>query len=190
MVGLTERRLKNKRFKATEDAIIMAFFLAKDRLCLERIIRLAHISRSTFYRHHKNLRQVTKDYEAYILRKNKKIVRRLAGHRCVSLKTLYKRILILMSANKRIMLFLSEFGDNNIAEQIILLLEPKIISQTKLTREELRAIYIKEVSGIIDNWQSTGFNMDEIPAVVNKIMFLTDTAYVRLTPLVSFDQKE
>ena len=188
MVGLTERRLKNKRFKTTEDAIIMAFFLAKDHLCPERIIRLAHISRSTLYRHHKNLHQVVSDYEAYILRENKSVVRRLMKHRHASLKTLYKRILILMTANKRIMLFLSEFGNSNITEQIILILEPKIIAQTKLAREELRIIYVKEISSIIDSWQSMGFNIDEISAVVNKIMFLTDNAYVRLTPLIAFDQ--
>ena len=55
---ITEQKLKNKRYRATEKAIILAFSLMADRLSLRELIRAARISRTTLYRHHGNITQI------------------------------------------------------------------------------------------------------------------------------------
>ena len=50
-------------------------------------------------------------------------------------------------------------------------------------------IYAKEIAGLIEEWGRTGFNKNSITSTVDKIMFLTNTAHIRLSPLASFSQE-
>ena len=63
---LTEQKLKDKRYRKTEEAIVGAFFLAQDNLNPKKIIKVANISRATLYRHHKSVYNVVTDYKEYI----------------------------------------------------------------------------------------------------------------------------
>lgn len=185
---ITDKKLKNKRFQKTEEAIIMAFFLAKDKLSLKRLLYLAKISRSTLYRHHKNLTEIAPDYEKYILKKCKSYMKTLVKNNDSKLKTLYQRILVFMVANRSTIRFLLKYGNQNFTEKIVKALKPKILASGKVADGEMFKIYTKEVATIIEEWCKLGFKKDAIVPTTNKIMFLTDQAYIRLSPLNSFNK--
>lgn len=181
---ITETKLKNKRFKKTEIAILMAFSSVKGILSVSRLIKVACISRSTFYRHHKTIYEIIPDYEKFILKKYRSYTYHLIKIKSIRLKTLYERTLTFMVAYREILQFLYEHGSTNLNESMLLLLKPKIISVSKISHPEIFDIYIKEVATVINKWQQDGFNKNEISPTVHKIMYLTDTARTRLGPVV------
>ena len=185
---ITDKKLKNKRFQKTEEAIIMAFFLSKEKLSLKRLLYLAKISRSTLYRHHKNLTEIAPDYEKYILKKCKSYIKPLMKKDEPGLKNLYQRILVFMVANRLIIRFLLKYSNQNFLEKIVRALKPKILATGKVANGEMFNIYTKEIATIIEEWCKLGFKKDAIVPTTNKIMYLTDQAYIRLSPLNSFNK--
>ena len=183
---LTDKQLRNKRFRNTEEAIILAYYIAKDNLSPGRIARLAHISRSTFYRHHQSASSVASDYEAYIHRKVASTISRLLKIKHLHLSTVYGRLLVFISANRSTMAFLIDFGSSNFLNHLLLTLEPKLTTATRLQNEELRLIYISEVASLIKTWRASDFDRHQIPTLVSKIIYLTDTASTRLRPILQF----
>ena len=166
----------------------MAFFLAKDKLSLKRILYTAKISRSTLYRHHKNLAEIAPDYEKYIIKKCKNYMKPLMKDDDSQLKVLYQRILVFMVTNRLIIRFLLKYSNQNILEKIVRALKPKILASGKVADGEMFKIYSKEVAGIIEGWCKLGFKKDALVPTTNKIMYLTDQAYPRLSPLNSFNK--
>lgn len=187
---LTEKRLQNKRFKTTEESILLSCCNLKDSLSIVRLIRTARISRSTFYRHHQNLAHITSDYESYIYHKTEVSLTRLLKIKHLHLSTLYERLLNIISTNVNIFSFLLEFGNPDFLNRLILILEPKIFSITKLNDEEALNIYVGEVASLIKSWRATGFDRTSIPALTAKIMYLTDTASARLRPLTYIGRQD
>ena len=180
---ITEKKLKNKRFKRTEDAIIAAFFLSREVLSVDRLVKLAGISRSTLHRHHKNIYEIAPDYKQYILAKYRRMINRLLKTKRTKLSRIYYKILIFLIAYQRIIEFLLRSGDTGLIEDMVTYLSPKISSTHKITNSEILAIYNKEVSGVIEQWIAGGFQKDAISATVDKITYLTDTAKTRLAPI-------
>ncbi|MBR2766517.1 hypothetical protein IKD67_00280 [Candidatus Saccharibacteria bacterium] len=185
---ITDEKLKNKRFKKTEEAIIMAFFLNKDKLNLKRLLYLAKISRSTLYRHHRNINEIAPDYEKYILKKCKNYMKPFMKKDEFNLKTLYQRILVFMVANRFIVNYLLKYNSHDFIERIIKALRPIIVASDKVDDGEMFKIYTKEVAAIIEEWCRLGFKKEDILPTTNKIMFLTDQAYIRLSPLRHFNK--
>ena len=165
----------------------MAFFLAKDKLSLERLLRLAKISRSTLYRHHKNIHEIAPDYERYILRKCKNTMSYLMRTKKSSPKILFQRILVFISANQLIMNFLLEYGSSDLIERIVTALKPKLLASSKIPDGEIFTLYAKEVAGIIEIWCRNGFKREAIFLTLDKIMYLTSTAHNHFAPLAHFD---
>ncbi len=166
----------------------MAFFIAKDKLSLNRLLRLAKISRSTLYRHHKNLQEIAPDYEKYILKKCKKAMKPLMIDEELSIAAIYQRILVFMVANRFIMKFLLKYGSQNLFERIVFAIKPKVLATNKVADGEMYKIYAKEVSAIIEEWGRAGFKKTGIIPVTNKISYITDQANIRLSPLNAFNQ--
>jgi len=181
---ITEKKLKNKRFKRTEDAIITAFSLSREMLSADRLVKLAGISRSTLHRHHKNVYEIAPDYKQYILAKYRRMINRLLKTRHIKLGRIYYKILIFLVAYRRIIEFLLQSGNAGLIEEMVTYLSPKIPSTHKITNAEILAIYNKEVSGIIEHWIAAGFQKDAISTTVDKITYLTDTVKTRLAPIV------
>ena len=183
MDRITEQKLKNKKFRKSEEAILDAFFLAKDYLSAKRITQIAHISRSTLCRHHGSVTKVPENYEAFILKRYQKTIYRLL--KTSTIKQLYRRTLIFMVANKKIIQFLYQFSSHNIIEKMIYYLKPKIIASRKVSNDEMFKIYAKEVACIIESWTQKGYKMDDISVAVGKIMYLTDTVRTWLNSITS-----
>ena len=181
---ITEAKLKNKRFEKTENAILMAFSSAREILSVSRLIKIARVSRSTFYRHHETVYKIIPDYEKYILKKYRNYTYRLIKIKNIRLKALCERTLAFMVVYRGVLQFLHAHGSTNLNESMLLLLKPKIISAGKISHPDIFDIYIKEVATVITKWQQNGFNKDEIPSTVHKIMYLTNTAHERLSPIV------
>ena len=187
MERITEKRLKNKRFKHSEECIVTALLIAKDKLNLNKIIRIAHISRSTLHRHHGNINDIIPNYEKYILRKWKTRVKHLSKIKSLPLKFFYERLLSFLSSNRQITELLLKYDDHVFIEQFIVALKPHILTTGRITDGEVFTLYTKETAGLIEAWCDDGFDIDAIPSVVSKIMYLTNTAYARLSPLARFN---
>lgn len=185
--GLSDKKLHDKRFATTEKTIVMTYYRLKDTISLCRFVKMADISRATLYRHHSSLNAIIPDYERYLLRKSHNVLRRHPRNRRVSLRIVFERLLIFMVAHKTIIKLLNSHGRCSITEEILMVLKSKILATGKVKNDEMFFVYIKEISGLIEEWQSAGFKQKDINVTVNKIMFLTETAYIRLSPLASFN---
>ena len=183
MDRITDRKLKNKKFRKSEEAILDAFFLVRNYLSTQKITQAAHISRSTLCRHHGSITKVPINYEIYILKRYQKAIRRLIKK--FPIKQLYRRTLIFIIANKKIIQFLHQFGSHNTFENMVYCLKPKIIASRKVSDDEMFKIYAKEVTCVIEDWAQKGYKIDDISVVVGKIMYLTDTVRARLNPITS-----
>ncbi len=180
---ITDKKLKNKRFKKTEEAIIMALFAAKETLSIDRIIRIAGISRSTLHRHHKTVYDIIPNYERYILRKYERSITCVLKIKKIRLACVYRKTLIFIRVYHRIIELLIKYGKPDIIEKIIAVIKPKILATGKITNTAMFAIYTKEVSEIIAQWVLNGFDKAEILNTVEKIMYLTNSAKDRLGPI-------
>ena len=188
MLGkITEKKLKNQRFRRTEASVRKAYLSLRESLSLERLIKTARISRSTLYRHHKNVYLIVPDYEEYILSKYTRFTKRFINLKYFRLKDLYEQTFIFLCKYQEIAEFLAQCSSRNLTEESLRVLEPKILATGKVTNGEMLDIYFKEVATLIEAWQQNGFQKSEISTVVDKIMYLTDTAHTRLGPLAQFD---
>lgn len=186
MSRITERKLKDKRFRKTEEAIIMALFTATEAMSPERLIKTAGISRATFYRHHGSVTNIVPNYEQYVLQKYKHTTERRPCACGGRIRLIYHYALIFFCTHKKIVQFLIERGSCNSIEKIILTLEPEITASGKVSPGEMFKIYAKETSVVIEEWGRDGFSGEEIGTVLSKIMYLTDSAKERLGPLAGF----
>ena len=182
--AITEKKLRNKRFRKTEEAIIMAFFTSKTFLSVNRLIKLAGISRSTFYRHHRNVYEVASDYESYLIRQYAKTTRKfIKRQKSINLRNIYLNMLIFIRAYNKLFTFILKYGDSRIIEKIIITIKPVIINSSPVTEGTVFKMHIKEISGIIEEWVATDFDKESIIPTVDKMMYLTNTANKHFSPL-------
>lgn len=184
---ITEKKLKNKRFRNTEETIIATLLTTKELLSPSRLIKIAGISRSTLYRHHQNVHEIIPDYERYISRRFKTNYARLMKIGYIRLRFLYEQIFPLLLANQPIIKLILQHDNRSFTEQIIAILKPKILTVARISDGEAFRIYAKEVAALVEAWCNNGFKRTEINPTVDKIMYLTSTAHTRLSPLVQFD---
>lgn len=161
----------------------MALFTAKEILSVDRLIKIAGISRSTLYRHHKSVYEITPNYELYILKKYSRALKRTLKTQRAKLPCVYRKILIFIKSHHQIIEFLLQYGKSNLIEGMINMLKSKLFSTGKITNEAMFEIYCKEVSGVIVHWLLNGSEKSEILSVVDKIIYLTDSAKLRLGPI-------
>lgn len=181
---LTEQKLKDKRYRKTEEAIVGAFFLAQDNLNPKKIIKVANISRATLYRHHKSVYNVVTDYKEYITRKYASTINK-SINRGATLRQIFQRTLVFIIANRKIITFIQKFGDQSVIESMLYTLEPRVIDSHKVDPGEMCDIYVKETSAIIESWFSQGAHPTQFTAVISKLTYLTDTAKSHLGKICS-----
>ena len=180
------KRLNNRRFRKTEEAILEAFFVEKKILSIRVLTRRAKISRSTLYRHHENTYEVVPDYEEYILKKYCNLMRGLMRRKNIKLRTLYYQMLIFIFKNKNVLKVILLTGDKCLIEKMVQKLEPRIVEIYKLPKnhEKMLRIYRKEIAGLIEEWIENGMNCEEMDSVLMSIMDLTKTMRQRLRILL------
>ncbi len=188
-LGLTEKRMANRRFRKTEDAILKVFFEETYFTCMVKIAKKVGVARSTIYSHHRAVKEILPDYEKYVMKKYEKMLRGLLKNKNVGLRMVYFRLLIFILQEKKIFLMLIKNNRSVLISRMILKFEPKILAYAKLPKnsEKIFAVYVGEVMSLIGKWMQEGFPEKGIDEVLNDIMFLTDTIRVRMRGLSRYD---
>ena len=181
--GLTEKRMRDRRFRRTEKAILYAVFSVRDYPNASIVAKKARISRSTLYRHHKNTRNIISDYEKYMLKKYSRMVEKWGKNK--KLRFYFEQMLVFVVANKKIILFLLKNGRKGILEGMIAKLEPKVVKAARLPKKAktVLVVYRGEVLGLLEEWGKSGFSDKELNKVLENIIYLTNTIRERLLNL-------
>lgn len=182
--GLTEKRMQDKRFRKTEEAILDAVYSSCN--CDGTVVyvtRKAHIARTTFYRHHGAIRKIVNDYEEYLLRLFSNYLRRWRHKQQIRLY--FEQMLLFIVANKKTVWFLMRNDGGVVIEKMIKKLEPEIMNSYGIsTKYRLGfAVYRKEVLGLIEEWGKGNFRIEELEKVLNNMVYLTKTIRKRLVLL-------
>ena len=183
--GLTEKQMSDKRFKKSEEEIFEAIFDQDNLPDVNLVAKKTKLSRSTLYRHHKVLYNITTDYEKYILRKFSCVMRCATFGRRVKLKNVFYKMLVFIMNHKKIIKALIKRNRTTIFEKMLERLKGRIIKSCNLPKnsEKIFKVYTMEVVGVIEEWGEKDFCQEEIERVLSDIMYLTDTIKTRLMPL-------
>lgn len=174
--GLTETKMKNQKFRKTENAIFIAYYKFRDYPTVKALAKRAGIARSTLYRHHKSPRQIPDNYEKYLLEIYSHKMKRFLNQENASLKKLYFRKLIFIHNNQIIFEALFRDGRKEIIKDMIDKIKTPILSEWNYKNpEKLYKVYQNEVLGIIENWHENNFNAKEIGNILNDILYLNKT---------------
>ena len=188
-MGKLTSRMKDVRFRRTEDAILAAFFSNRSVMEVRALTKRAKIARMTFYRHHKNIHQIMPDLEEYVVEIYGTLIRGLMRRQEVELKTLYYQTLIFMIKNQRVFRVIINRGDGRTLEKMIRKMEPKIVRECGLSKncEFMMKVFEKEIAAILEIWLKNRCKTDE-GKVLRYMMYLTITIRGRLMMLEK-DQK-
>lgn len=184
--GLTEKQMSDKRFKKSEEEIFETIFDQDNLPDVNLVAKKTKLSRSTLYRHHKVLYNITTDYEKYVLRKFNRTMRCAIFGRKTKLKNVFYIMLVFIMSHKRIIKALIKRNRTAIFERMLERLKGKIMKSCHLPKNsnKIYKIYTMEVVGVIEEWGKKDFDREKIEQVLNDIMYLTDTIKIRLMPLM------
>ncbi len=176
-VGISEKKLADKRFKRTEEKILRLFF--EDDCCFEMkaLAKEASVARSTIYRHHRTMRNIIVDYEKYVLSQYRRMIRKCADN---SIRIIYLKTIYFIIGNKNIFKLLMKYSDERIFCKMIM---NKRISRTMGLPKNahiLYMVYVSEVARLLYEWGRRGFSEEEIERLLAEILYLTKTARSRL----------
>ncbi len=180
--GLTERKMKNKRYRRTEKAILIALFSFRHFPSMGMIAKRARIAKSTAYRHHNNSYEILTDFEDYLVARYWRETRILMRIRRVRLISLFRQMLAVLAFHREELEILLGGGWDRVIEKLVTELKPKIIERLKISDKQ-SDILVKEITGVIEQWGRKGFCEEEIAMNVEKIKYLITTARERLGPL-------
>ncbi len=187
MIGaaITDKRLKNKRFIKTEDAILRVFFECSIYISVDQLAKRIGVARSTVYHHHKTMRDIVPDYGQYVLTCFEIGFSKIAAGKRMRTKTILeftftfifkhkKEFKVLLRGNDR-QTFLDMFED---------LKEPieRILRLPKGTARMYR-VYASEIIELIREWGNEDFPELQIDDLVKRALYLTNTMRARLLPI-------
>lgn len=184
--GLTERRMNNKRFRKTEEAILKAFFECGQYADIRKVARRAKCARTTVYYHHTAVREILADHKRYIMRKHSRMMRPILAKKQARLRNMYLTNLTFIVTNRQIFLMLAKLHDREVLQRMIEGMRMKIEGVAKMPRNSERAfrVYQGEIVAVLEEWGREGFNESEILQTLDQMMYLTDTMRERLKPLM------
>ena len=186
VAGITEKRLRNRRFRRTEDAILRVFFEKNVYIGAKEMAMKVGVARSTFYHHHKTVEQIMPDYKRYILRKYTRMANGAIKRNGCEIGVIYWKTLIFIMQNQVVFEMFLRCGDENVVREMIMKIEVDMMRKMRLSRGMRRVfmIYVGEVVELINEWCRDGFNEKEIGKLLDGIVYLTNTAKKRLGPIV------
>ncbi len=183
--GITDRRLNNRRFYRTEEAILKAFF-DDNSLSTREVAKHAGIARSTFYHHHQSTAKIITDYQKYIADKYKRLAKKMLSAQKTPIRMMYERIFLFTIQYKKIFKILQMNKELSILKYMIRRMQPRLVEAMRLPKNSARIflVYEGEVASLMDAWCRKGMMEDEINQLLDEIVFLTETARVRLKILL------
>ena len=180
--GITEKRLRNKKFRKTEDAILEVMLKEKDYMGLGAMAKEVGVARSTVYYHHRTVRAIVPDYKAYILMKYRRMIRKVLRNRRVRMRMVYLNMLTFMVINRRAFMIFDRVGDKSVMVVMIDELRRKVETMARLPRNSRKAfvVFRGEVLAILEKWSENAYDEAEIGEVLSDLSYLTETARTRL----------
>ena len=173
------RKYRDRRFRKNEALIFDVCFDAEEIVSVKKFTRKTGVSKTTFYRHHKDMHIIQADYEEYILWEFSCALKEFKSCR---LQEVFRRTLYFMITYRRLFeVFPKKRGDEAL-RGMIFKLKPKILAQTPM-REIVFRLYADEVVNILREWAKGGCRKNETEKVLYNIMYLTNSASIRLGPL-------
>lgn len=174
--GLTEKKMANKKFRKTENAIFIAYYKFRDYPSAKTLARRAKISRATLYRHHSSPQSLSKDYEKYLLDAYAKKIKKLLK-RNPPLKTLFLRTLVFIHNHRLILKALFKEDHKEIIKKMLDKLKDRILKEWNYAgnTDKLYKVYQNEILGIIEAWGKNDFSVKETTSVLSDILYLTKT---------------
>ena len=184
--GLTEKKMANKKFRATEEAIFVAYYKLVDYPSAKIIAKRAGISRSTLYRHHQLPRLISRDYEQYLLKIFSRKMQGFLNKEEVELKTMFLRVLIFIHNNRVTFAALFRDKHKDVIGKMWGKLKPRVLLEWHLAADtdKLFSVYQNEILGIIEVWSKDNFTVNNLDAVLSDIIYLTKTAPKRLVGIL------
>ena len=185
-VGITEKRLANKRFRRSEEAILRAFFDGDNYISIDRMAAKAGVARSTVYHHHRAVREIMPDYEKYILCQYRRMIRKVLRNEKVNINMICLKILVFVLSNKWIFEILVKDGDGRVFEKMFLEIRADLERIMRLPKNSgiLFAVYKSEIARLMCEWGVRGFGERELEKVKMEMVYLTETARARLKILM------
>ena len=183
--GTLLEKMKDRRFRKTEEAIFEVFAENSVALDINTVIKGAKVSSSTFYRHHQSVNCLLSDYERLIIERYKKYMAEILKGRKDEFELIVYWTLIFIGKNKDKISVVAERGNFAVIYRMVGLYKNEVIDKSRLTRnvDKLFEIYAFEVCGLIRNWQETDFAREGFVSVKNDILYLTYTIRDRLGAL-------
>lgn len=182
---LTDKKLADRRFRTTEEAILGAFFEGGENFNIGVVLRRAKISRATFYRHHKTVYDVVPDCEEYVLGEFNKMIESVLLDEKIGMRTIYYKMLGFIMNNREIFSVVVNNDRRRALKAMINSFELKIalICGLPSNGHKILNIYKNEVIGVLEEWIRSGFCEGEAD-VMEDIMYLTETVKFRLGKLM------
>lgn len=179
------QRMSNHRFRHTEKSILDAVLSSRKILSVRAIIKRAHISRTTFYRHHRSAQAIVPDFEAYVLQKYHRLMRGLLRRPKISIRTLYLQLLVFIAQNQEAFTLIVSRAGDHIIEQMIHSLTPRLSEHYHfpLNSSSLVVVYVKEVAGVIELWIRDDCKAPDTEVLAD-IMYLTKFVRQHLSGLI------
>ena len=184
--GISDKRLNNRRFYRTEEAILKAFFGGSDCISVGRVAQKAGVARSTFYHHHQAVDKIITDYRNYILVKYRRAIKGISDSKAVSTRILYTKTIFFIIQHKKIFKILLMGEDNKVFENMLVRLQPVLVDLMRLPKnsKKIFMVYTSEVAVLLNDWCKNGAREDEIQHLLDELLYLTDTARLRLKILL------
>ena len=183
--GITEKRLKNARFRKTEETILKVFF-EEECKCICKLAKRAGVCRTTVYFHHHRVAAIPTDYQHYILYMYKKTLKRLISGGDGKIETAFEISLIFMMQNKKLFRVALYSGDTTVYRRIVWMLRPLIEKSMGLPKNSKRMfnVYTGETVVLMDEWGKKGYPEEEMKVVLKNISYLTKSLRTRLAPIM------
>ncbi len=182
--GLTEKRMQNRRFFKNEHAIFVAYYKLKDYPSAKKLAKIAGVSRSTLYRHHKRVQSIPADCEEYLLQNYFKTIKKLL-EKNPNFRVIFLRTLVFIRSNKELFKILFKDNHKEIIKRMINHLKTVIVKEWHLSGDvdTIFNIYANEVLGVIEIWHKHYFSDKFLESTLSNILFLTKTSRRSLLPL-------
>lgn len=180
--GITEKRMNNRRFRKTEDAIVRAFFDCGACAGMSEVARRAGMARSTVYYHHSAVREILPDYKRYIIRDYTRMIGKMLRKKQMRMKQVFLTILAFMARNRGIFMLFAKVHDTEVMREMMGRLRGKVESFARLPRnsDKIFQVYRGEVVAVLERWGEDGYKDGKMTEVLGDMMYLTETARVRL----------
>ncbi len=177
MTKTLKQKLKDKRFRENEMKILRLIFVYGDTITMERVAKLIGVERSTIYRHHKTLKEMTEYYVEKVVNECEKCNE--------DVRKFYTDLLIYIIKDKEVFLVFYRMRDWRALLAILEMNEDGLMEYAGYRQRMAKAfnIYKYEILAVMDAWGEKSFSKDDFDVVLNDILFLTKNMKVRLGPL-------